>query len=106
MVHNGFVFVAGQLPADNNGNIILGTVEEQALLCLDRIRTILKASNSSLSRIVKVNVYVADIGNWAVINAVYAKFFGEHRPARVVIPTGPLHSGVAVEIDCIAAVNE
>ena len=106
VVHNGFVFVSGQLPADNEGNVILGTVEGQTLLCLKRISTILKSANSSVSKILKVNIFVEDISDWSKINAVFAEFFGEHRPARIVAPAGKLNYGCAVEIDCIAALNE
>ena len=106
VVHNGFVFVAGQLPADNEGNPVLGTVEEQTLLCLKRIDTILKSANSSTSRVLKVNIFVEDIRDWSKINSVFADFFGTHRPARIVVPSGKLNYGCAVEIDCVAAVNE
>lgn len=106
VVHNGFVYVSGQLPTNNEGNPVLGTIEEQTILCLKRIDTILKSANSSISRILKVNIFVADIGDWSKINAVFAEFFGEHRPARIVVPSGKLNYGCMVEIDCIAASNE
>lgn len=106
VVHNGFVFVSGQLPTDNDGNPILGTVEEQTLLCLKRIDTILKSSNSNVSRILKVNIFVADISDWSRINAVFAEYFGEHRPARIVVPSGKLNYGCSVEIDCVAGISE
>jgi len=105
-VHNGFVFVAGQLPSDKEGNLIAGTIEEQTLLCLQRIRTILEAANSEITSILKVNIFVDDIENWSRVNATYAVFFGDHRPARVIVPTGKLKAGCLVEIDCIAAVKE
>ena len=104
-VHNGLVFVAGQLPSDMEGNLIIGTVEEQTLLCLERIRTILEAANSDIYCILKVNIFVDDIENWSRVNAAYAAFFGDHRPARVMVPTGKLKAGCLVEIDCIAAVK-
>ena len=106
VVHNGFVFVAGQLPADNDGNPVLGTVEEQTLLCLQRIDTILKSANSSISRVLKISIFVEDIADWSKINGVFAKYFGEHRPARIIVPAGKLNYGCAVEIDCVAALNE
>lgn len=106
VVHNGFVFVSGQLPMDNEGNLILGTIEEQTLLCLKRIDTILKSANSNVARILKVNVFVADINDWSRINAVFAEYFGEHRPARIVVPAGTLNYGCGVEIDCVAGISE
>ena len=84
VVQNGFVFVSGQLPLDGEGKIVGTTVEEQMLQCLKNIEAILKASGSSISMVVKSNVFVTDIGYWPNVNGVYADFFGNHRPARVV----------------------
>jgi 2-iminobutanoate/2-iminopropanoate deaminase len=52
-----------------------------------------------------MTVYVADIELWSAVNEVYARVFGEHRPARAVIPTGKLHYGFLIEVDAIAATN-
>lgn len=105
VVENGFVFVSGQLPLDNEGNMLKGTVEEQMLQCLKNIDLILQASGSSISRVVKATVFITDIGDWPKVNAVFANYFGDHRPARVVVPTGKLLEGIFVEVDCIAAVK-
>lgn len=103
VVHGGTVYVSGQLPFNRNGDIELGTVEEQTALCLHNMETILRASGSDLQHVLKVTVYLSDVDQWPVINAVYARVFGDHRPARAVVPVGPLHYGAAVEIECIAA---
>jgi 2-iminobutanoate/2-iminopropanoate deaminase len=70
------------------------------------VEAILKASNSDLSRVLKMTVYVADINLWSAVNTVYAKFMGEHRPARAVVPTRELHYGFLIEIEAIAATND
>jgi 2-iminobutanoate/2-iminopropanoate deaminase len=105
IVQNGFVFVSGQLPLDPEGKVVGTTVEEQMLQCLKNIDTILKVSGSGISQVVKANVFVTDIAYWPKVNQVFADFFGDHRPARVVVPTGPLIDGVYVEVDCIATVG-
>jgi 2-iminobutanoate/2-iminopropanoate deaminase len=105
IVENGFVFVSGQLPLDSEGNMLKGTVEEQMLQCLKNIDLILQASGSSISRVVKATVFITDIADWPKVNGVFATYFGDHRPARVVVPTGKLLDGIFVEVDCIAAVN-
>ncbi len=105
VVQNGFVFVSGQLPLDGEGKVVGTTVEEQMLQCLKNIDTILKASGSSIPQVVKASVFITDIAYWPKVNGVFADFFGDHRPARVVVPTGPLVDGVYVEVDCIAVVN-
>jgi 2-iminobutanoate/2-iminopropanoate deaminase len=105
IVENGFVFVSGQLPMDSAGNMVKGTVEEQMLQCLKNIEVILQASGSRISRVVKATVFITDIADWPKVNTIFANYFGEHRPARVVVPVGKLIDGILVEVDCIAAVG-
>jgi 2-iminobutanoate/2-iminopropanoate deaminase len=107
VVCNGLVFVSGQLSIDpKSGERKLGSIEEQTEQVLNNIAAILKAANSDISRLLKVTIYVSDMDFWGSVNTVYAKFMGENRPARAVIPTGPLHYGFLIEIDAIAAVND
>ena len=104
VVHNGLVFVSGQISIDpQTGEKKLGSIEEQTEQVLKNVEAILKAANSDFSRVLKMTVYVADIELWAAVNQVYARVLGEHRPARAVIPTGKLHYGFLIEIDAIAA---
>ena len=104
VVYNGLVFVSGQLSVDpRTGEKRLGSIEEQTEQALKNVGEILKAANSDLSRVLKMTVYVSDIGLWEAVNRVYAKVLGEHRPARAVIPTGDLHHGFLIEIDAVAA---
>lgn len=104
IVHNGIVYVSGQLPLNANGEAELGSIEEQTILCMKNIETILKASGTNLKHIIKVSVFIADIGNWGKFNETYAAIMGEHRPARIVVPCNLLNRGCGIEIDCIAAV--
>ena len=106
-VYNGLVFVAGQLGIDPaSGEKKLGSIEEQTELALNNVHAILQAAGSDWSRVLKMTVYVADINLWEAVNKVYARILGEHRPARAVIPTGPLHYGFLIEIDAIAATDQ
>lgn len=106
VVHNGIVYVAGQLPINADGEVQLKSIEEQTALCLHNIEEILLTANSSLQHILKVNVFVSDIASWPAINAEYARIMGSHKPARVVIPCNTLNYGCGVEIDCIASVKD
>lgn len=107
MVYNGLVFVSGQLSIDPaTGDHTLGSIEEQTEQALKNVKAIVEAAGSDLSRVLKMTIYVADINLWEAVNRVYAKFMGENRPARAVIPTGPLHYGFLIEIDAIAAIAE
>ena len=104
IVHNGLVFVSGQLSIDPvTGERRLGSIEEQTEQVLKNVAAILKAANSDLNQVLKMTVYVADIELWSAVNEVYARVLGEHRPARAVIPTGKLHYGFLIEIEAIAA---
>lgn len=106
-VHNGLVFVAGQLSIDpTTGEKKPGSIEEQTELALNNVLAILEAAGCDWSRVLKMTVYVSDINMWEAVNKVYSGILGEHRPARAVIPTRDLHSGLLIEIDAVAAINE
>ena len=105
--HNGLVFVSGQLPVDAvSGEKVLDTIEAQTECALKNVAAVLQASGSSLDQVLKTTVYVSDIQLWDRVNQVYASFFGEHKPARAVVPTRALHHGFQIEIEAIAAVDE
>ena len=104
VIHNGLVYVAGQLPIDpQDESRFLETVEDQTLQTLKNLQAVLEASNSDKSLVLKATVYISDISIWAQVNEVYASFFGDHKPARSAVPTKNLPKGYLVEIDVIAA---
>jgi len=103
IVHNNIIYVSGQLPIDpKTGERRIGSIEEQTEQALKNLSEILKAAGSDINQVIKTTVYVSDIELWDRVNAVYAKFFGEHRPARAVVPTRNLHFGFQIEIEAIA----
>ena len=104
VVHNGLVLVSGQLSIDPiTREKRLGSIEEQTEQALNNVHAILKAAGSDWDKVLKMTLYVADINLWEAVNNVYIKVLGEHRPARAVIPTGPLHHGFLIEIEAVAA---
>ncbi|NLY44713.1 MAG: RidA family protein [Tissierella sp.] len=105
VVHNDIVYVSGQLPvAPDKESHEIGTIEEQFDQVIKNLKNVLEAAGSNLSHILRVTIYVSDIELWGRINAVYSDHFGEHRPARTIVPTRDLHYGYHVELDAIAAV--
>lgn len=107
MVHNGCVYVAGQLPiVPGQKEHRVGTIEEQTAQVFANIAAVLRAAGSDLSRMLQVTVYVSDMELWGRFNAAYAKLMGDHRPARAVVPVNALHYGYHVEVQVIAALNE
>lgn len=104
IVHNGLVFVAGQLPHDpTNPDAPAGDVEHQTERALRNVEAVLKAAGSSLDRLLSVTIYVTDIAMWPRVNATYAQVLGAHRPARAVLPVPSLNRGYRIEIQAIAA---
>ncbi len=104
--HNGLLFVAGQLAIDpKTGDKKLGSIEEQTTQALENVAAIVRAAGSEGSKILKTTVYISDIDLWGKVNEAYGAFFGEHRPARAVIPVRDLHFGFLIEIEAVAAVD-
>ena len=104
-VHDGLVYVSGQLPIDPaSDDRTVGSIEDQTRQALANVEAILVAAGSGKNHVLKVTMYVSDIALWGKVNEVYAAFFGDHRPARAVVPCNELHFGYQVEIDAIAVV--
>jgi 2-iminobutanoate/2-iminopropanoate deaminase len=100
----GFLFTAGQVGFDPaSGELVDGGISEQTARVLQNIRSILESAGSDLSQVVKTTVYLVDMADFAAMNEVYARVFGDHRPARSTIAVAALPRGARVEIDAIAA---
>ena len=100
------LYVAGQLPIDPvTGERESGSVEVQLQLVLKNLDRILLAAGSRRDLVVQTTIFTPDLGLWEKINAVYAEYFGEHRPARAVVPTAPLNHGFLIELTATAAVD-
>ena len=105
VVHNDIVYVSGQLPVSPNKTAHeIGSIEEQFEQVIENLSHVLEAAGSNINNVLRVTIYVSDIELWGRINVVYSKLFGEHRPARTIVPTRDLHYGYEVELDAIAAV--
>ncbi|HKW40682.1 MAG TPA: Rid family detoxifying hydrolase [Gemmatimonadales bacterium] len=103
VIEGGLVFVAGQGSINPvTGTRELGDVQSETKRTLENVRAILNAAGSSLDHVVKCNVYLRDINDFAAMNEVYETFFVAPFPARTTIQAGALPGGIAVEIECIA----
>ena len=104
VIHDNIIYVSGQLPIDPaTGQKRLGSIEEQTEQVLKNLAEIIKAAGSDINKVIKTTVYISDIQLWDRVNNVYSKFFGQHRPARAVVPTKDLHHGFNIEIEAIAS---
>lgn len=100
----GLVFLSGQLPIDPaTGAFPEGGVKEQTRQSIMNARAILEEAGLALSNVVKTTVFLADMGDFAAMNEVYASFFTEPFPARSAVAVKTLPKGALVEIECIAA---
>ena len=105
IVAGGLVFVSGQLGLKPDHAEMVGeTIQEQTEQVFANLRAILEEAGSSLDRLVKTTVYLADLGDFAGMNEVYARHVGDRPPARATIEVSALPSGAKVEIEAIATV--
>lgn len=103
IVCNNMIYVATQLGIKPHEPVVVGSIEEQTRQAIYNVKEILKAAGSDLNKVVKVTIYISDIDLWDRVNIVYSELFGDHKPARGVIPTGTFHKGFQVAFDVIAA---
>jgi 2-iminobutanoate/2-iminopropanoate deaminase len=104
MQYGGLVFTAGQIPLDPTTMELVGgeDVAAQTERVLANLKGILEEAGSGLHAVVKTTVFLADMNDFAAMNEVYARFFGEHRPARSTVEVARLPRDVRVEIDAVA----
>ncbi|QDV09992.1 Putative reactive intermediate deaminase TdcF [Planctomycetes bacterium Poly30] len=101
--HAGTLYVSGQLPIHPETKVTPEGIESQVLQALENVERLLQAAGTDRASLVQVRIYVTDVSFWPLVNEVYARFMGEHRPARIVVPCGSLNHGCLVEIEAVAA---
>jgi 2-iminobutanoate/2-iminopropanoate deaminase len=100
------VFTAGQVPIDPAiGKVVATTIEDQTRQSLANVKAILEAAGTSMDRVVKMTVFMTDLGDFQRMNAVYAEFFPSDPPARSAVQVVALPLGVQVEIEAVALVG-
>lgn len=103
----GFVFASGQIPTDpQTGQFVAGGISEQTEQVLKNLAAVLEAAGSSLDRVVKTTVFLADMQEFAGMNEVYARFFSTPPPARATVAAAGLPRDARVEIEAVALVSE
>ncbi|MDO4785669.1 MAG: RidA family protein [Fretibacterium sp.] len=98
-----FLYVSGQTPLDpKTGAIVEGSVEDQAVRVLENVKGIVEAAGYSMQDVVKTTVFATDMANFAAVNGVYIKYFGENPPARSFVAVKGLPKDAQVEIEVVA----
>jgi 2-iminobutanoate/2-iminopropanoate deaminase len=107
VVYNGVLYISGQLSINpETGKVPEGGIREETKQALNNLDIVLKAANLSKDAVLHCRVYIPNVAYWPEVNEVYSEFFGEHKPARVVVPSNNLYAGCLVEIEAIAACKE
>ncbi|CCF37462.1 endoribonuclease L-PSP [Colletotrichum higginsianum] len=103
IVSGGHIFCSGQVGTDpETGNLVEGTIQDRTRRILTNIQAVLGAAGATLGDVVKVNIYLADMSQFAEVNAVYETFFESPRPARTCVSVKGLPYGTDVEMECVA----
>jgi len=106
VVVDGWVFCSGQIPIDPaSGQIVEGDIGVQTDQVLKNLAAVLGAAGATLSNVAKTTVFLADMGDFTGMNEVYARHFGDHRPARAAVAVRTLPKNVSVEIEAIARLS-
>ncbi|HMM57815.1 MAG: RidA family protein [Proteobacteria bacterium] len=96
------LFLSGQIGTDTNGKLVGGGIAEETRHALANISRVLARYNSSMERVVKVTVMLADMAEWPAMNTEYKKFFPKNPPVRSAFGCNGLAMNARVEIECIA----
>jgi 2-iminobutanoate/2-iminopropanoate deaminase len=100
----GILYTSGQISLDPaTGALVEGDFDAQARRVFENLKAVLAEAGSSYSRVLRATVYLTDLANFQSLNAMYAEYFGEHKPARTTVQVSALPKGSLLEIDLIAA---
>ena len=102
MVANGIIYTSGQIALLPDGTMLSGGVEEQIEQVMKNLSAVLNTGDSSLSHVIKTTIFLVNMDDFAKVNEIYAKYFGEHKPARSTVAVKTLPKNALVEIECIA----
>ncbi|PKL14577.1 MAG: enamine deaminase RidA [Spirochaetae bacterium HGW-Spirochaetae-8] len=96
------IYISGQIPIDPfSGERCLGDISAQTGQVLINLDHVLAACGVARAQVAKVTIYLADMGHWDIVNRLYAAYFGNHKPARSIVPTRELHHGFGIELEAI-----
>ncbi|KPL81445.1 MULTISPECIES: RidA family protein [Herpetosiphon] len=99
---DGLLFCSGQIPLDPaTGQVIEGDVSAQTRQVMENIRALLTAAGTSLEKVVKTTIFLADMNDFATVNAIYGEYFPENPPARSTVQVARLPRDVQVEVEVI-----
>lgn len=104
MIANGMVFTSGQIALTPSGEMVDGDVSAQCTQVISNLKAVLEAAGSSFDKVIKTTIFLADMDDFAAVNAIYADAFGNHKPSRSTVAVKTLPKNALVEIDAIALI--
>ncbi len=104
VLHNGFLFVSGQTGFDYSTNKVADTIAGEATTALSNMKLIIEAAGGKIENVTKVTIFISNMDYWEEVNAAYKAFFGDHKPARAIIPCGSFGDEEHLELEAIAAI--
>ena len=107
IIAGGLLFASGQIPLDPaTGTIVSGGIEAQAHQAFTNVKNLVEAAGTTMSAVLKVTVFMADMADFAAVNAIYAQYFTEPYPARSAVAVKSLPKGALIEVEVIAQMAE
>jgi 2-iminobutanoate/2-iminopropanoate deaminase len=106
IVHDGLVYCSGQIGLTPDGEWAAGGAAAQTAQALDNLKAVLIAAGSRIDLVIRAEIFLKDLNDFVEVNAVYANFFGEHRPARACVEVARLPKDGLVEITAVAATHD
>jgi len=99
---NGMIYTSGQIALLPDGTMLTAGVEEQTEQVMKNLSAVLEAGDASLSNVIKTTIFLADMDDFIKVNEIYARYFGNHKPARSTVAVKTLPKNALVEVECIA----
>jgi 2-iminobutanoate/2-iminopropanoate deaminase len=105
IIVNNLFFSSGQIPLTPEGVLVEGSIEEQTRQVFRNLKAVLQEAGASLETVIKSTVFLKDMNDFAVVNDIYAEFFGDHKPARSCVEVARLPKDAKIEIEVVALVK-
>lgn len=103
---NGLIYSSGQIALNAKGEMCENDIKKQTRQIFENIRAILEDNESSVERVIKLNIYLTDMNDFGVVNVLMAEFFGDHKPVRSTVQVAGLPKNAMIEMDFIATVYD
>jgi 2-iminobutanoate/2-iminopropanoate deaminase len=99
---NGLIYTSGQIPLTPSGELVERDIKKQTRQVLENLKILLEESQSGMDKVIKVTIFLENMDDFGIVNALYAEAFGDHKPVRSTVAVRTLPKNVLVEMDAVA----